>query len=73
MTQEEKNMISEIDKKLSEINSSSGFSDTNLVAKNIEMITQKEKTEFSYIYKCFIVLIFILFSLRVNKIFISGC
>lgn len=63
-------MINEIDRQLSEINNQSNFSDTNLVVKNIEKISKKEKTKFSYIYKCFLVLILILFILRVRFIII---
>ena len=58
-------MICEIDRKLSEINIQSNFSDTNLVAKNIEQISKKEKKKFSYIYKCFLLLILVLLNLRV--------
>ncbi len=68
MPQEVKKMINEIDQKLDELNTSSNFSDTNLVAKNIDKLSKKEKTKFSYIYKCFLVLILTLFCLRVlNK------
>jgi hypothetical protein len=58
-------MINEIDHKLNEINIENQFSDTNMVTSSIEKITKKEKTKFYYIYRCFLILFLILFSLRV--------
>lgn len=65
LTSEEKTMINEIDDKLKEINKENNFSDTNLVQYNIENIKIKQRTGFSYIYKCFLIMFSILFSLRV--------
>jgi hypothetical protein len=65
ITKEEKAMIKEIEKKLSDINSENNFSDTNLVAKNIKNISQQQKTSLSYIYKCFYILLALLVSTRV--------
>jgi hypothetical protein len=65
LTTEEKTMINEIDDKLKEINKENNFSDTNLVQYNIENIKIKQKTGFSYIYKCFFIMFSILFALRV--------
>jgi hypothetical protein len=61
-------MIDQIDDKLSEINERNKFSDTNLVARNIEQIAWKERKTTSYIYKCFIVFISILIVVRVSLI-----
>jgi hypothetical protein len=60
----EKKMISDIEEKLNEINIENQFSDTNLVAANIKQITIKQQKEFSYVKKCFVILLSILFFSR---------
>jgi hypothetical protein len=64
----DKKMVNYIDRKLGQINQQNNFSDTNLVSKNIEMIAWRENKTTSYLYKCFIVFIFILFTCRVYNL-----
>jgi MFS family permease len=66
ISKQEKLMIDNIDARLGQINEKNKFSDTNLVAKNIEQIAWKENKTTSYLYKCFIVFISLLIVIRVN-------
>jgi hypothetical protein len=66
ISKKDKQMIEEIDDKLSEFNERSQYSDTNLVAKSIEQIAWREKKTISYIYKCFLVFVFILIVCRLT-------
>ena len=56
MTKEEKDMIDDIDGKLDDLNTKNKFSDTNLVARNLEQISISHKTQCSYILKSYCVL-----------------
>lgn len=69
LSYKDKNMIDDIDKKLSQINENNKFSDTNLVNKFLQEIAWKESNSNSYLYKCFSVFIILLIIVRV-KIFI---
>ena len=60
LSKADKEIIEEIDDKLSKINQKNKFSDTNLVASSIEQIAWKEKKTASYLYKCFFVFTFIM-------------
>jgi len=53
-------MVSDIDQKLFEMNEKMNYSDSNLVAKNIESLSQKAKID--YIFRSFVVLNMILFT-----------
>jgi hypothetical protein len=66
ISREERIMIEKLDEILRKINEKNQFSDTNLVARNIEQIVWKENKTNSYIYKCFVVFISILIIVRVN-------
>jgi hypothetical protein len=65
ISRQERLMIDDIDARLGQINEKNRFSDTNLVAKNIEQIAWKENKTISYLYKCFIVFISLLIVIRV--------
>jgi hypothetical protein len=67
ISREERKMIDRLDEILKEINNKNQFSDTNLVARNIEQIAWKENKTSSYIYKCFIVFISVLVVVRVSN------
>jgi hypothetical protein len=66
ISREERIMIDKLDDILKKINEKHQFSDTNLVARNIEQIAWKENKTNSYIYKCFVVFISILIIVRVS-------
>jgi len=65
ISKEQKNMITDIQEKLNVINIENQFSDTNLVSSNIKLITNKQQSGFSYVSKCFLILLSILFITRV--------
>lgn len=48
--------IADIESRMSQLNDSSHFSDTNLVAKSIEQISWKEKMTSRYVYQSFIII-----------------
>lgn len=60
LSKADKEIIEQIDDKLSIINEKNKFSDTNLVSSSIEQIAWKEKKTASYLYKCFFVFTFIM-------------
>jgi MFS family permease len=64
ISKDEKTMIHDIDSKLLEVNEENQFSDTNLVRNTMENISNKEKSSFSYIKRCFWILFCILFTIR---------
>ncbi len=60
-------MVYELERKLSEINNQNNFSDSNLVSKNIELLSFKEKNKYSYIFRFFFIGNLVVFTLRVIK------
>jgi len=67
LSNEDKKMVYELERKLSEINNQNNYSDSNLVSRNIELLYLKEKTKYSYIFRFFLIGNLVVFSLRVFK------
>ena len=65
ITDDEKDMIKDLDEKLQELNVQSGFSDTNLVFQSLEKIKRVQSRGCSSILKSFLILSVILFIARV--------